>query len=126
MADVFKQMPDSLMPYLTANNRLDMIDFMGAKMKAEVTNALEGTSEMTFLSDDSLSIRMNACLRIDMRLTVRDSLVVELAKTYKLNGRREEKLVQYFSASWWPLSAPILISSSLTKGDDEVFDNPHF
>ena len=126
MSEVFKQMPDSLFPYLTANNRLDMIDFMEAKMKAEVTNALEGTSEMMFLSDDSLSIRMNASLRIDMRLTERDSLVVEVAKTYTINGQQEEKLVQYFSASWCPLSAPVLISSSLTKRDEEIFDKPHF
>ncbi|MBR6998224.1 MAG: DUF3256 family protein, partial [Prevotella sp.] len=42
MADLFKAMPDSLMPYLTKNNRLDMIDFMEANMKAEITNQLEG------------------------------------------------------------------------------------
>ena len=35
--DVFKQMPDSLMPYLTGNNRLDFIDFMDSNMKASVT-----------------------------------------------------------------------------------------
>ena len=28
MRDVFKQMPDSLLPYLSKNNRLDFIDFM--------------------------------------------------------------------------------------------------
>ena len=33
--DVFKQMPDSLMPYLSQNNRLDFIDFLDANMKAE-------------------------------------------------------------------------------------------
>ena len=32
--DVFKQMPDSLMPYLSQNNRLDFIDFLDANMKA--------------------------------------------------------------------------------------------
>ena len=42
MAALFKAMPDSLMPYLTKNNRLDMIDFMEANMKAEITNQLEG------------------------------------------------------------------------------------
>ena len=28
MRDVFRQMPDSLMPYLTQNDRLDFIDFI--------------------------------------------------------------------------------------------------
>ena len=54
--DIFKQMPDSLMPYLSQNNRLDFIDFLDSNMKAEVRNALGGLSEMMTLADDSLSI----------------------------------------------------------------------
>ena len=54
--EVFKSMPDSLAPYLTTNNRLDMIDFMDAKMKSVVTNLLEGETEMLALTDDSLSV----------------------------------------------------------------------
>ena len=68
MSELFKAMPDSLLPYLTTNNRLDMLDFMEAKMKAEVTNLLDGKSEMTALTHDSLSIRMNGVLRIDMKI----------------------------------------------------------
>ncbi len=141
MSEVFRQMPDSLLPYLTANNRLDMIDFMEAKMKAEVDHALEGTSQMTFLSEDSLSIKMNGSLRVDMRLrrvgsipyicadSCRlhgDSLVVELTKTYIIKENQEERTVQYFSASWHPLSFPERIFSSLLKRDEEVFEEPHF
>ena len=42
MRDVFRQMPDSIVPYLTENNRLDFIDFIDSNMKAEVTNAFGG------------------------------------------------------------------------------------
>ena len=35
MRDVFKQIPDSLVPYLSQNNRLDFIDFLDSNMKAE-------------------------------------------------------------------------------------------
>ena len=31
MREVFKQMPDSLLPYLSENNRLDFIDFIDSK-----------------------------------------------------------------------------------------------
>ena len=55
--DIFKQMPDSLMPYLSQNNRLDFIDFLDSHMKAEVRNTLGGTSEMTALADDSLTMK---------------------------------------------------------------------
>ena len=32
MRDVFKQIPDSLVPYLSQNNRLDFIDFLDSNM----------------------------------------------------------------------------------------------
>ncbi|MBQ8128276.1 MAG: DUF3256 family protein [Prevotella sp.] len=82
IGNFFKLMPDSLMPYISKNNRLDMIDFMEAKMKAEVTNMLGGTTEMTALTEDSLSVNMNEHLRVDVRLAMRDSLVIEVMKTY--------------------------------------------
>ena len=47
MAEVFKQMPDSLMPYITHNDRLDMIDYLDAGMKAEVTNRLMASRCLT-------------------------------------------------------------------------------
>lgn len=66
--DLFRQMPDSILPYLTENNRLDMIDFIDSKMKARVQNKFDGYSELLFLSDDSLSLQMSPVLRLTMRL----------------------------------------------------------
>ena len=75
MRDVFKQIPDSLVPYLSQNNRLDFIDFLDSNMKAEVRNKLGGMSEMTALTDDSLSIRMSNALQVDMLLLKLDKPV---------------------------------------------------
>ena len=55
MRDVFKQMPDSLIPYLSSNNRLDFIDFIDSKMDAEVANSLGGKSRMQKLTDKYVS-----------------------------------------------------------------------
>ena len=120
VSEVFKQMPDTLLPYLSANNRLDMIDFMEAKMKAEITNLLEGSSVMTLLTADSLSIMMNERLRVDIQLVQRDSLVVEMVKTYSLQEQQEEKVVQYFSTTWRPLSDYIVSSSTLLSRDEKL------
>ena len=60
--DVFKQMPVSVMPYLSENNRLDFIDFIDSDMKAIVRNRLGGSSEMISLTDSTLSIRMSSSL----------------------------------------------------------------
>ena len=121
MADVFKQMPDSLMPYLTTNNRLDMIDFMEARMKAEVTNLLDGKSEMTALADDSLSIRMSNALQVDLRFVERDSIVIAFTKNYRISDTQQMVVTRYYSTAWRPLLIPEEISSTLTRRDEEVF-----
>ena len=107
MRDVFKQMPDSIVPYLTENNRLDFIDFIDSNMKAEVTNAFGGKSEMQKLTDDYLSLHLNAAASIEMRLLdVKEpvdsaSRIVCLVST--LGSDVRESKVAFFSLKWKPL-----------------------
>ena len=110
MRDVFRQMPDSLMPYLTQNNRLDFIDFIDSDMKAEVTNMMGGVSEMTALTDDSLSIRMSDALRVDMLLldldvpvdTIRQ--VVVFVETFLTDSIYGESVSKTYSIDWQPVT----------------------
>ncbi len=120
ISNLFKQMPDSLMPYLTTNNRLDMIDFREAGMKAEVNNLLEGTSEMTYLSDDSLSITMSDALRIDMSLVKKDSLFICIQKNY-MNTTNQMEAVLYLYTPKWQLVNTFTEYSLLLKRDEELF-----
>ena len=111
--DVFKQMPDSLMPYLTANNRLDFIDFLDSNMKAEVTNMTGGTSEMTALSDDSLSIRMSDALRVDMLLVTLDEPIdtirqlVVVTETFLVDSLYGEAVSHTYTTDWQPVMVDI-------------------
>ena len=66
--DVFRAMPDSIVPYLTENNRLDMLDFMDSHMKAVVQNRFDGHSEMLTLSDDSLTLKLSDALLMTISL----------------------------------------------------------
>ena len=106
MRDVFRQMPDSLMPYLTQNNRLDFIDFIDSDMKAEVTNMMGGVSEMTALTDDSLSIRMSDALRVDMLLLDLDvpvdttRQVVVFVETFLTDSIYGESVSKTYSVDW--------------------------
>jgi hypothetical protein len=139
MREVFKQMPDSLLPYLSENNRLDFIDFIDSKMKAEVKNRLGGTSEMTVLTDSTLSIRMSEALQIDMLLlrTVEtadagSSEIICLIETFGADSLSLESTVRFFTSSWQLLNEPPSISVSdqntisskkvqtILKRDDEI------
>ena len=124
--ELFKTMPDSLAPYLTVNNRLDMMDFVDAGMKAIVTNQLGGDTEMTFLSDDSLSVKMNSAFLLDLKIQKQDTTtVVCLKRTYLTQKGQYEVVSQTFTSYWRPLSKPI-VESTLSKRDDELMALPHF
>ena len=102
--DAFREMPDSLMPYLSKNNRLDFIDFLDSGMRAEVKNQLGGTSEMLSLGSDSLTIRMNPSMRVD--LLAIDSVLV-MVETFTVDSIYGESRVHYFTAEWKPMEAPV-------------------
>ena len=122
LREAFAAMPDSLLPTLTKNNRLDMMDFMDAKMKAAVTNSLGGETLMTFLNDDSLSVRMSASLTVEMRLQKADTTaVIGLKRTYATAaGERQSVLSRYDARTWQELSPATVIESTLPKFDEKI------
>lgn len=54
----FVNMPDSLSPMLTANNRADCVDFLESNMKAEVTNRFGSKTEMTHMTKDYIRLQL--------------------------------------------------------------------
>ena len=111
--ETLKAMPDSLTPYLTTNNRLDMIDFMDARMKAVVTNALDGETEMTFLSDDSLAIQMSKAMLLEMKLHKSGTTAIAtIRQTYTIAGGRPEVTLRRFDTSTWSLLSTEALSSA--------------
>lgn len=128
MRDMLKTMPDSLVPYLSENNRLDMIDFVDTNMEAIVTNTLGGKSQMNKLTDNYVSIRLNESSDLAMRLldveTPVDSArqIVCVVTTYGTDIR--ESTIRFFSLSWKPLPMTdyLLLPDEMvvaTIGDDD-------
>ncbi len=124
--ELFRSMPDTIAPYLSKNAKLDMMDFMDANMKAAVNNELGGESQMLFLSDDSLAIKLSDALMLELSLEKVDTnMVIVMKRTYIIKERHEEVLVNRFSSSWHPISES-LIRSALLGHDDEMFSKTHF
>lgn len=118
--EVFKAMPDSLIPYLTTNNRLDLIDFIDANMKSEVSNQLEGLTQMLVLTDDSLSLKLNDVVMLDLCLEPVDTgTVICLRKTYKVSDRQEQISEERFTLDWHSISRQT-VQSTLLRRDEEI------
>ncbi len=114
MRDVLRTMPDSLVPYMSENNRLDCIDFKDANMKAEVRNTLDGMTELLTLQDDYAVFQLNAARRMELRLlptTVEvDSCkqIICIVDTYGQDAK--ESRVMFYSIRWQPQPVTTYVS----------------
>ena len=118
MRDVFKTMPDSIVPYLSENNRLDLIDFIDSNMKAEVTNLLGGKSVLLQLTDNYLSLSLNEASTLDLRLLPLSvgaaqvagggSQVLCMVRTFGSDVR--VSTVSFFTTSWTLLPSASYVS----------------
>ena len=115
LRDVFISMPDSLLPTLSHNQKLDLIDYMESGLKAEVKNRFEGQSELLSLTADSLSLRVSQGLTVDMLLLPLEeaaidscSQVVCVVERFGTSPDCQESRVRLYSIKWRPLDeAPL-------------------
>ena len=65
---VFVSMPDSLLPLLTRNDRLDLLDYHKAGMEARVTNLMGGTTTLLERNDTTICLQLTTVSR--WRITI--------------------------------------------------------
>lgn len=66
--NVFVYMPDSLLPLLTRNDRLDLLDYHKAGMEARVTNLMGGTTTLLERNDTTICLQLTTVSR--WRITI--------------------------------------------------------
>lgn len=67
MRDIFAAMPDSVLPLVSKNNRLDCIDFIENNMEAKVRNRMDSYVTLEALTPHYLRFRTSANAYIEMR-----------------------------------------------------------
>lgn len=126
MAELFKQMPDSLFPYLTTNNKLDMLDFIDAGMEAKVSNKFDGESLLLELDSTYLKLMLNASVEVEMKLLTSSSILNDSTKhlicivtTY--GDSIKESILNLFTTKWNAIEHDVtkskLISYVINKPD---------
>ncbi|MBO7114796.1 MAG: DUF3256 family protein, partial [Bacteroidaceae bacterium] len=113
---LFINMPDSIMPTLTKSERMDFMDYLDSGMKARVRNKLGGESEMTALSDRSLTVRTSQAGRIEMVLFPRKKGVNLICIIKTVTARYDDSRITFYDENWMPLDASELIE--LPQFDD--------
>lgn len=97
--DIIREMPDSILPTLSRNTRLDFIDYLDAGQKAEERNLLRGTSEMTHLSNTRAVIKTSSASSVDIKLLNNDKGHIAIITTVQ-SDKIFSSVVKYYSADW--------------------------
>lgn len=120
MASIIRQIPDSIIPTLTKNNRLDFIDYMNSNMKAEVQNHFNKKSEMTVLTSDYARIRTTEKSDVAIKLLTNGTdTTICLINTY--TSSTSDSRIKFYTTKWEQLNTSQYITLPLS---DEFFTHP--
>ena len=99
MRDVFAQLPDSILPLMTRNNRLDCIDFIENGMEARVKNKFNDQVVLEALTKDFLLIRTSESSSVEMKLMPLGSDTLICVNRIYL-GPTEDSDVRLYDINW--------------------------
>ena len=99
MRDIFAQLPDSVLPLTTRNNRLDCIDFIENGMEARVKNLFGDQVVLDSLTEDFMVLRTSEVSCVEMKLFAEgtDTLIC-VNRIYM--GPVADSEVKVFDTSW--------------------------
>lgn len=103
MAALLLSMPDSLLPTLTRNARLDLIDFHANGMEARVKNIFDDDVLLTSLTDRQFALTLSEATSLEC--TLLDESHVLLISTVK--SRAAESLLTLTDTAWTRLTLPL-------------------
>lgn len=106
---LFIEMPDSIIPTLTKNERMDFLDFMDSGMRARVRNKLGGESEMTLLQDNMLTVKTSVAGRMDMVLFPRKNGTNLICIINTATVRYDDSRLMFYNEDWSPVDSKSLI-----------------
>lgn len=96
----FTTMPNYIFPYLSTNNLKDLVDLQKSGKTPKVENLLKGTSELTEISDDYISLKTSANSTAEMKLLPANDSVTIIALIKTVNGGASDSQIYFYSATW--------------------------
>lgn len=128
MRDVFAAMPDSILPMVTKNNRLDCIDFIENNMEARVRNKVDEYVVLEALTDDYARFRTSVVAVMELKLlptndTTSVLCVVTTAESGEEGTERRvlDSNIRFYDTAWLPLSSNAPAVSVLQQRDGDAF-----
>jgi len=99
MKQIFSSVPDSLMPTLTKNDRLDCIDLIENNMQTEVNNQLKGKTRLTRLTDNLAKLQLSSLSEMQFSKLPTDTGYV-ICVVHSVKADAWDSQVRFYNADW--------------------------
>ncbi len=120
MKDIWLSMPDSLLPYLNKNLKTELIDLADMKVKAEVTNLLDGKTVLDTLTADYLSVRLTRGTELQLKRlhSIQGDSLLCVVRTFM--APEPESTVSLYTMDWVKLKDCSWPTTSLLQKPDTM------
>lgn len=120
LREVWIEMPDSVMPYISKSQRTELADYIDMKAVPAVLNSFGDSVRIERMTKDYLLVNTNKAMRLEIK--VLDNNTLALAQTWM--GPAAESKLSFYNLQWQPKKVVVAYKENIVKPDamsDEDF-----
>lgn len=122
LREVWIEMPDSVLPYLSKSQRIELADYVDMKADPAVLNAFGDSVRIERMTNNYLLVKASKVTRLEIKLLDNNNLA--LVQTWK--APVAESKLSLFNLQWQPKEAVVEYNENIVKPDtmtDEEFND---
>ena len=113
LRQVWIEMPDSVLPYLSKSQRTELVDYVDMKADPAVLNAFGDSVRIERMSNNYLLVKASKVTRLEIKLLDNNNLA--LVQTWK--APVAESKLSLFNLQWQPKEAVVVYNENIVKPD---------
>ena len=113
LREVWIEMPDSVLPYLSKSQRTELVDYVDMKADPAVLNAFGDSVRIERMTNNYLLVKTSKVTRLEIKLL--DNNTLALVQTWK--APVAESKLSLFNLQWQPKEAVVVYNENIVKPD---------
>lgn len=113
LREVWIEMPDSVLPYLSKSQRTELVDYVDMKADPAVLNAFGDSVRIERMTNNYLLVKASKVTRLEIKLLDNNNLA--LVQTWK--APVAESKLSLFNLQWQPKEAVVVYNENIVKPD---------
>lgn len=113
LREVWIEMPDSVLPYLSKSQRIELADYVDMKADPAVLNAFGDSVRIERMTNNYLLVKTSKVARLEIKLL--DNNTLALVQTWK--APVAESKLSLFNLQWQPKEAVVVYNENIVKSD---------